>query len=376
MAARARVDLPKHPAVPAGVHERVEQRRRHSPHAAKEALGRLIPKLHSAHLAGQERVSNQLGADEFQRLFAGRPTASRTARGSDNRAAASATAAGLERLRDIRVGESRAFLGQLGLRPDHVKGVLADANRDLIDVVAEVTFDRQPDLLDTVDIPEPLDIRRPPYPGFSTDEAAINNGGYFHIFRPWSWRNVGGHFEVETIMRIDPPSGSVESTINARDPRAADWDDLVALAQAFVGFWYQMPTAGRVEVIVEAVPDPGSYHSLSLTNELGWSTSSVTQQNGIALRCTGPDSEFFTATLLTEFVKDGETEGSWFVSPFGADDTRWLRMSSTTSFPAGSFVFIEVGNDTLQTAAANDVSVVSVSAFTWTFNSIRVSVRA
>lgn len=366
-------NLPHNPAVPVDARKRIEKRRRESPHTPKAVVDRLVPKLIRAHEAGLEHVRKQFGGvDVLQRLSTFRPTVARGASATIPRKARSVAAADLDRRRTDRLQESKAFLDKLALPPDRVKGVIADLHANLRDVVADLTMEYG-DLFDDIELPPIADIRRPPYPGFSKDEGVINAGGLFSLFDPKSWFTRGLNFDVETVMTIEPSSASVQSTIKAYDPRAGESDYLYALAQTFVGFWYQMPKAGRIQVVVEGVPSASSHHLLALTNELWWSTSYASQLNGVAFRCTSADAETFTATLATEFSKDGEKDGNWYVNPYSAV-TRWIQMTSATGFAAGEFVFVEVGNDTIQDLWANDVSMVSIADFNWRFASIRVAV--
>lgn len=206
-----------------------------------------------------------------------------------------------------------------------------------------------------------------------------------HKTNPWTivgppygnyWWYIGylGGFTFFPTLNLDPDIGLVGNTINIQDYDASDSDYGYVMHATNLYFWYQMPTAGLVEVWIEAEPQ-GSHHRLYLFNELGWSDSNVNQHNYLTLNASvGGSSSDLQLSETSWFSEDGKIAGYWDNRYFTDGGTYWANLKSDRRviFPSGAWVLVEVGTLNWNTALADDVAVDSTVEASWIIKHVSI----
>ena len=86
-------------------------------------------------------------------------------------------------------------------------------------------------------------------------------------------------------LYLDAAIGLIGNINHIQDTDASDNDIGYMKYASNLYFWYQMPTAGLLEVWIEA-QCRGLHHRVSLFDEWGWSDSSVNQHNYLTLNAS------------------------------------------------------------------------------------------
>lgn len=192
----------------------------------------------------------------------------------------------------------------------------------------------------------------------------------------WSWWYDGSNdgFSFTPTLHLDAGTGFVGNDNYVEDSDAGDADYAYMQYSTAVSFWYRMPTAGLVEVWIEAVSNWG-HHRVALWDEFGWSDSMVNQHDYLTLNASvgGSASELQRAEM-SWFHEDGNTDGYWDNHYLTDGAPYWANLISDPNIiiPAGSLVLVEVGALNWNSAFANDVSVHSSLDFAWTINHVQV----
>jgi hypothetical protein len=276
----------------------------------------------------------------------------------------------LNQLRVQRKEMGLAFLNKLGIDLKELKALNESARSRF----AKLTFsgsnkDSQSMMILPEDVPssirsDKLDIVAPavawsvftaPYPGWAWN---------------YSWYVRG--FSASYDRFLNSASGLVGSWTYLTDGDAGDNDAAWVRYNTSVGFWYQMPTAGLLDVWIEGQP-ASDRHYLSLYDEWGWSDSSVEQHNYVTMKATaGSTSSGLSLALMSWFTESGYTDGHWDVSYLTLGSSYWAHLYSDISFAAGQWVYVEVGNRNWNYCFANDVSEYSFTDFRWFIKSVYV----
>ncbi|GAB4365151.1 MAG: hypothetical protein Kow00121_01480 [Elainellaceae cyanobacterium] len=196
---------------------------------------------------------------------------------------------------------------------------------------------------------------RPPFPGWAWS---------------YSWSSSG--FGINFDRFLDTAAGLVGSWTYLTDGDASDGDVAWLGYNSSIGFWYQMPSAGLLDVWIEVQPALDR-HYLSLSDEWGWSDSSVAQRNYLTLKGTaGTASSGISLAEMSWFTESGYTDGYWDVQYLTSGSTYWAHLYSDIAFAAGQWVYVEVGNRNWNYCFANDVSEYSFTDFRWYIKSVWV----
>ncbi|MCU1260906.1 MAG: hypothetical protein JWO80_3791 [Bryobacterales bacterium] len=190
----------------------------------------------------------------------------------------------------------------------------------------------------------------------------------------WWYSGSNAGFSFSPTLYLDPSIGFIGNLNHIDDSDAGDADYGYMEYATNLYFWFQMPTAGLIEVWIEAV-SRGSHHRVSLFDEWGWSDSSVNQHNYLTLNASvGGSSSELQRSETSWWTESGATEGHWDNSYIAYGDTVWGHLTSDprTIFPAGSWVLVEVGTLNFNSALANDVSTYSDLDFAWLINHVSV----
>ncbi|HET7456498.1 MAG TPA: hypothetical protein VFJ74_02520 [Gemmatimonadaceae bacterium] len=284
---------------------------------------------------------------------------------TDERASAEQTAA-----RARRRGQTLATLERLGIRAADLTRLAARARRRIARLVPKREDEAAADgsdvgrLLRARDVPatvregrkSPFTIVTPPYvakgtwtDGWTTDEV--------HYSRT-------DHLDVAT--------GLVGSKVNLDDPDASDFGFGWKERHTRLGFWYQMPATGLVDLWLEAQSGL-SRHALRLYDEWGVSSASVYQVAYLTMQTVvGGKAETRRTTEVSSFGKDDETDGHWDVESLVDGHSYWTHFFSSTPHKPGTWIWIRVGAVSYNHVITNDVEVHSAIDFRWFLKSVQV----
>jgi len=164
-------------------------------------------------------------------------------------------------------------------------------------------------------------------------------------FPGWAW-NYSGYlsgFSFTPTLYLDSATGLVGNSNALSVSDADDFDGGSVDYYASVGFWYQMPATGLIEVWIEG-QSASSHHHLSLWDEWGWSSSGIHQRNYLTFKATGtPTSDELRESEMSFFVRTGYADGTWDEHYLSDGNVYWAHMFSDVPFAKGSWIYIEVG---------------------------------
>ena len=263
-----------------------------------------------------------------------------------------------------RQESSRAFLRRLGVDHEALRAVSEETRSRLAELQpAPQLQDGKPVML-VLPRDVPAEIRegranpwtdvRPPYAGWS-----------------WSYSWWAYDFAVSVNHFLDSAAGLVGNVVSLTDSDAGDFDVPRGEHQTSVGFWYLMPSAGLVEVWIEG-QSAASHHHLSLYDEWWWSDSSTYQYDFLTLKATGASPSGVRTSQMSWFYQTGHTSGHWDNHYLCDGCAYWAHLYSDIAFPAGSWVWVEIGTKNTNYAFADDVSVYSDIDFRWFLRSVWV----
>jgi hypothetical protein len=190
----------------------------------------------------------------------------------------------------------------------------------------------------------PWTIKTPPYDG-------------------WSWHYSGylkGFSFIPTLF-LNHSAGYIGSIDYLKDSSAGDFDYGYVSYDSQVSMWYKMPSAGILEVYVEAEPT-FNLHYCSLYDEWGWSDSSVYQQNYITLQVNGGT---IRTSWSSYWYEHGYTDGHWSNSYLQNGIPYWFHLYSTGAYAKDAWVLVKIGTRNWNDCFANDVSTYSEVDFRW-----------
>lgn len=267
--------------------------------------------------------------------------------------------------RTLRRAESLAALEGLDIRAAELKRLAARAHRR----IARLMTRAEPSDVDVGRLVLPHDV-----------PAAIRT----HKANPWTivtapyaaqgraregWTN-GVTFS--RTVRTDKDTGIVGSTSLLADPDASDFDAGAISYYTRLGFWYQMPAAGLVEVWIEAQSAYAS-HYVDLKDEFGWSDATVRQRSYLTLQTVVADkADTLKRIQVSSFEKEHETDGTWEVYPIAEASTHWAHFMSSAAYKAGTWVWVRVGTENYDFILVNDAEVHSEMDFRWLFKTVLV----
>lgn len=199
---------------------------------------------------------------------------------------------------------------------------------------------------------------RAPFPGFQSGFGPGNNTGAFRT----------------AANRItNTASGQVGYDLMTDNNDASDVDQGGGTVDAQMAFRFRAPTAGQVEIQIDARCDD-CLHQLRTVDEFGFSSSSTEQRNFLMAHVVHPAVNGPSTALMSRFVWN--TDDDSFVQRrflqlgglFGA------RLRSNGNVRQGDVFDVRAGTRGIDGILTNDVSIHSLSSFRWTLQSVFVRI--
>jgi hypothetical protein len=271
---------------------------------------------------------------------------------------------GQEQLKRWRLNHGEAILRRMRVDPRALREESMVTRDKLADVLPQPKKSEGAQLLGGEEPPHELAGAQILAAGAEPAAAAFSSIG--PPYPGWAWNNYWytDGFSWTGSLVLDSAAGLAGSVNNLRDSSASDFDYGWGEYNSSVGFWYRMPTAGLVEVWVKG-QCAAAHHHLSLYDEWGWSDSWVYQYDYLTLKTSGASTSSLITQQMSWFYEDGYTSGYWDRHYLTAGGVYWAHLYSDVSYPAGTWVYVQVGNRTTNSAFANDVSVYSTADFRW-----------
>lgn len=313
----------------------------------------------------REQIQKIMGADKYEQLRA------YIAEQKQNQAKSMLPPHGpdmsieeLAKLDEKRKKEALTYIRELGVNVNQLKALGEQTRKRLADLVPPAPTEQGKPVILVLPDDVPSDIRagkanpwtivHPPYPGWA-----------------WSYNGWLSGFSFSPALFLNQTTGLVGNSDYLSDSDASDADVGYIEYLASVGFWYQMPSTGLVEVWIEG-QSGSSHHHLSLWDEWGWSDSSTYQRNYLTLKATGSSTSELRRSQMSWFYETGYTDGYWDNHYLTDGNIYWAHLFSDISFAAGSWVYVEVGMRNWNYCYANDVEVYSDVNFKWFIKSVWV----
>jgi hypothetical protein len=198
---------------------------------------------------------------------------------------------------------------------------------------------------------------RPPYPSFQQG------------FDP---HNLGG-FRVSRVHAVDPVAGLVGHEIMLDNNDASDFDNGWAVVDTQIGFNFQAPATGVVEIFIEARCGRG-LHELRVVDEWGVSDSSTSQENFLMAHVLHPNVTAPSFASMSRFRWN--TDNTAVVSrEFLAQGGLFTaRLFSNGPIQQGQTVHIRAGTRGGDGSITNDMEINSKSTFRWFIGTVWVRI--
>jgi hypothetical protein len=194
--------------------------------------------------------------------------------------------------------------------------------------------------------------------------------GFLFRFVPQASNN----FRVDRQLFLSPPTGLVgnETTMDCDD--AGDFDYASATAEAQIGFAFQAPTTGLVEVLVDAQSTIGT-HRIEIEDEFGFSNAWCNQNNFLMMNVLHPNvPEPSLARMSNLYRESGGDDLHANRENLTRGQHYFAQLFSSGPVPAGQSVVVTVGTRTFDIARANDMELHSRTNFQWFINSVEVRI--
>lgn len=199
-------------------------------------------------------------------------------------------------------------------------------------------------------------IIRPPYP--------------FGLELAHDYRDIDDNFAYRPSYVMNATTGLVGGSSILENSNASDWDSAVTEYDTMVGFYYQMPATGLLEVWIEVQSSLSKNH-LNLKDEFGWSDASAYQVNYLVMTAfSASQTSEPKLCEMSRFDVEDETDGFWNLSPLTDGNTYWAHLFSSVPFEEGENVMVLVGTRNFHSSISNDVEVNSVMEFNWFIRSV------
>lgn len=328
--------LPRAPHVPPDAYRQVLERLRSDDGLWRRRVAAIRPQVTQLQQNREREVRRLLGQDRFDRWR--RHVKSNPARRVD------------------------PVLQDLGVNQQAVISLNQDLQRRLTDLLSTTLFTPSIDELPGVTLPVMASVFRPPFAGMHSDDSVdlISTQGLGDT-----------SFSVDPTTRVDVSSGSAEASVRTQNPSAGDDDGVLAISEAWVGFFYRTPREGPLRIVVNARATMVQ-HSVTLTDEWGWSKGLIHQGTVIEFRCTSPQSVVQGVAVTTEVLRQ-ETSGTFTDTPLPSNAPVRLGFTTDGRFQAGTDVWVEVAAAAIEANFVNDVSVDSKTTGRWVIESVSVA---
>jgi hypothetical protein len=147
----------------------------------------------------------------------------------------------------------------------------------------------------------------------------------------------------------------------------------VGRVETFIAFGFDAPTAGLIEVLIDAQSSLAKYH-LRTTDEWGWSDSFTRQHNYLMLRVLHPNSPESSYALMDNFSIETSSDEAVDREVLIRGQHYYAQLFSSGPVPGGQSVVIEVGTRSWDVSTTNDVEIHSRSNYHWFINSVQVRI--
>jgi hypothetical protein len=181
-------------------------------------------------------------------------------------------------------------------------------------------------------------------------------------------------FTIDHQHVVDPAAGLVGNDLTLDNSDASDSDAAWAEVETYIAFRFEAPTAGLVEVLIDAQSALAKY-SLRVDDEWGWSKSWTGQSNFLALRVLHPNVPETSLALMDTYRNDASGDDV-------AEDREnlirnahyYAHLFSSGPVAGGQSVILEIGTRSVDYSWTNDMSVDSRSRYHWFINSVQVRI--
>lgn len=263
-----------------------------------------------------------------------------------------------------RLARVRALLSELKVSPEKLRAVNRDSRTKVAGTIPPppsrdghlVTLHRPYDIPSEIrdGKANPWTVMRPP-------------------FADWSWYYTGWHnaFGFAPTLFLNSDNGNVGNDNFLFDTDASDFDHAQIEYNASIGFWYQMPANGRLDIWIEA-DSQEALHQLSLVDEWGVSDAFSWQENYLAVKVDGLANDPWQKALTSWYKYDGDNEGHWANTYIPHGTISWAHLVTQNWFPKDSWVHVTAGTTSWHRATTNDMQIWSNLRFNWFIRSVWV----
>ena len=289
-------------------------------------------------------------------------------------------------LRKERKAKIDALVRKLGTSPEELRKIAKESHERLQGILAATDGKVTPGYnlarnLDTWLSLSPLHVSPLPWGTLAPPDYDPNDPHRWFLFRPpffgftmsFTLQRTG-NFLVDRLLFLAPAAGLVGHEVTMDDDDAGDFDVASGTAVTVIGFGFEAPTTGLVEVLIDAQSGLGT-HDLSMEDEFGFSSSWTNQNNYLIFNVLHPNVPEPSLALMSNFY--GEYGGD-NTSEHRENLTRgqhyFAHLFSSGPVPGGQSVVVVAGTRTFDIAHADDVKVHSKSNFQWFISSVDVSI--
>jgi hypothetical protein len=179
---------------------------------------------------------------------------------------------------------------------------------------------------------------------------------------------------ADKYVYSDPNTGVLMYSSTIRSVRgASNFDSSWVLSDQGFSFQYQVPKNGKLFVQVIAKNLLGQ-HVCALADEFGFSDSQVSQSDFLKITIAKDGQIDEKATQMSWWLEEGYTDGSWSNSYLSSGSNYSISLTTSSSYPKDSWIFIDVAQRIQNIVSVNDVQVHSQMDFDWEIQSVRIEV--
>jgi hypothetical protein len=182
-------------------------------------------------------------------------------------------------------------------------------------------------------------------------------------------------FRFDRELFLSPPAGLVGNDLTSRCIDPAEFNLSGVTAEAQIAFGFVPPTAGLVEVLVDA-QSTVSTHELHIDDEFGESHATCDQENFLMMNVLHPNVPKPSVALMSNLHKftDGDDVHFFREENLSRGQHFFARMFSSGPVPAGQSVVITAGTRSFHRDEPNDMAIRSHSNFQWFIHSVEVRI--
>jgi hypothetical protein len=200
-------------------------------------------------------------------------------------------------------------------------------------------------------------VLRPPFSGFYTS------------FVP----QASDNFRVDRQLFLNLDSGLAGSDATMDCDSADDFDYASVTADAAIAFYFEAPTTGFVEVLIDAQSIIGT-HDLRMEDEWGWSEGGANQFNYLMMTVLHENVPEPSLALMSDFSAEFDGDDSTHHRENLTHGQHYFAQLFSARPVSRGPVAMTVGTRTFDISSANDVEVHSRSNFQWLINSVEVRI--